>query len=443
MTTDKCGCSADNITQTNTMNENERIYFRKLGIDTICELETNNGILASSREELFGFVFGRDSCITALKLLEANEKSSTTTFDPLVKKIIAGLAELAGKEINIESGEEPGKIVHDYREKGHELLTRDLEHPWYVYPDGVMRSFDSVDSTPLFLMTVARYLRQSGDDAFLTQILPSVRNALNWILVYGDKNADGLIDYRIHPDRKHGGLDVQNWMDHPETLFHDDGSAVVLPVAPLEVQAYVYSALRSWGDILKACDPEYAQKLHQRAVELRKIFNERFPIASEHDEYLASAIDGAGKQITAVRSTMGHVLYATWKKADGSLECILDEKLIPAVVNRLMQPDMFEPAAGIRTLSTISSHFSPERYHNGTVWPHDTSMVIEGLENFGYMKEAAMIREALLKAFAFYKTPIEIFVYDGTYREFNPSFRDPACRKQAWSAAAMVAETYS
>ena len=422
-----------------SMNKDQLLSLLQLGSDTIQELETDRGILASSNEELFGFVFGRDSCIAALKLLAADVRRGTRTFFPHVRKILIGLAQLQGISVNIESGEEPGKIIHDYREKNHELLTVRLEHPWYVYPDGIMRSFDSVDATPLFLMTAARYIAASGDTALFQEIRVNIISALRWILEYADLNSDELIDYRMHPDRKSGGLYVQNWMDHETSLFHEDGSAPVMPVAPLEVQAYAYAALRMWGDMFNEDNPDFSRALHERALRLKTIFNRAFPVQSPQGFFLASGIDGSGKQIQAVRSTMGHVLWAVWRKTDGSVESILDVELIPRVAGRLMRPDLFEPHAGIRTLSTYSIGFTPDGYHNGALWPHDTSIVAEGLENFGYDADARRIRDALFEAFRYFKAPIELFVYDGgQYKDFHSSFRDPACKKQAWSAAAMV-----
>jgi len=68
-----------------------------------------------------------------------------------------------------------------------------------------------------------------------------------------------------------------------------------------------------------------------------------------------------------------------------------------------MQPDLFETNAGIRTLSKNSVKYQANSYHNGSVWPHDTSIIIEGLENFGYMQEAAEVRKALLAAYDHFK----------------------------------------
>src|SRR5579884_953831 len=129
----------------------------QLALNTIKELETENGILASSREEIFGCIFGRDSLVTCLKLLKVYSRTKDAYLLALVRKSLVNLMQLQGREVNIESGEEPGKCIHEFRPNGHERLTKLLKHPWYVYPDGAMRNYDSVDATPLLLIAAYRY----------------------------------------------------------------------------------------------------------------------------------------------------------------------------------------------------------------------------------------------------------------------------------------------
>src|SRR5947207_667601 len=107
----------------------------ELGVRSIKQLETDHGILASSREELYGCIFGRDSLITALKLLRIYEQTRDTYFLNLVEKILRNLALLQGARVNRESGEEPGKCIHEWRPSGHEHLTKRAQKPWYLYPD--------------------------------------------------------------------------------------------------------------------------------------------------------------------------------------------------------------------------------------------------------------------------------------------------------------------
>ncbi|MDP2647926.1 MAG: amylo-alpha-1,6-glucosidase [Candidatus Yanofskybacteria bacterium] len=410
-----------------------------LGLRTIRELETDNGILASSRQEIFGCIFGRDSLITSLHLLQAYRKTKNEYLIGVVKKIILNLAELQGQEENIESGEEPGKCIHEFRPDNHAHLTSRSEKPWYLYPDKIMRNYDSVDSTPLFLIALYRYYQISGDTETIQRLVPNARDAVTWLFKYGDSNLDGLIDYQFRPERTYGGLITQNWMDSGEALFHEDGSEVRYPVAPVEVQAYAYLALRLWAPYLEGIDPEQSYYMKQRAQQLWVLFNDKFKMP---DGGLASGIDGDDRQLTAVRSSIGHTLWAALDpELDGSLDCIVEESFIPKIVDRLMKEDLFEPHAGIRTLSAGSAKFNPRSYHNGSIWPHDNAMIARGLENYGYTREAELIRLSMRWAIAQFKTPLELFVYsNGSYEEYRSATGQGPCPKQAWTAAALLAE---
>ncbi len=425
------------------MNESPDITLKTLGFRSIKELETEVGILASSKTELYACIFGRDSLISALKLLRAYEKEHNEEYLTLVRKILLNLATLQGKEINIESGEQPGKIIHEYRPDHHERLTKRAARAWYVYPEGDMRNYDSVDSTPLFLMATARYIALApADIEFQIHIAPHVHAAFAWLADFGDANGDGFIDYQMHPDRTHGGLIVQSWMDSKQSLFHEDGTAVVFPIAPVEVQAYTYAALRMWASILQEEDEIFAASLTHRADALKKKFNTSYVKSVGEKFFLASAIDGTGKAVEATRSSMGHVLWAYVREQNAIVpDCILHQEHIPLLVHRLMQDDLYEPLAGIRTLSTTSRQYNPQGYHNGSIWPHDSGMIAEGMEQFGFTKEADKIRAAIAHAIRTFGTPIELVtVIDGALTHGSSESRQRACQVQAWTAATLLAE---
>jgi glycogen debranching enzyme len=389
--------------------------LKTLGINAIRELEVADGILASGRDEAYGCIFGRDSLITALSLLRAHERQPEAYYLRVAEKVLRSLANLQGRCRNIESGEEPGKIVHEYRPHKHEHLTQLAEDPWFVYPEGVMRNYDTVDATPLFLMAAAAY-QKAGDGRFAATLAMPVSAALEWLLRF-----EGFVSYEFHPDRTHGGLKVQSWMDSTESLFYEEDDArPPYPIAPVEVQAYAWAALKAWGE-------------DARAAALKKKFNHEFVLRGPKSITLAYALDGKGRKLSAPRSSMSHVLWA----AHGG-ESILDEEHIEPLRRRLLSRDLFVPSAGIRTLSNRSRHFDPMSYHNGSIWPHDTAMLADGLEQFGYRDDAARVRRALIGAYAHFKTPIELFSYKRGIKEYAPESGHRACRMQAWSAAGLL-----
>jgi glycogen debranching enzyme len=414
---------------------NENLW--KLGLASIQGLETERGILASGRNEVYGCIFGRDSLITSLFLLRVYSKNKDGYFLHLVKKILLNLAQLQGKEVNIESGEEPGKMIHEYRPSQHDHLTKfdwkkdtPWYNPWYLYPDDVLRNYDSVDATPLFLWATYEYWKQSGDIEFMLQITPCIQAGLEWVIKYGDKNGDGFVDYQFHPDRHYGGLRTQSWMDSSESLFYEsDPTTPPYPIAPVEVQAYVYVALLKWGKYFDRTD------LIAKAMKLKERFNATFIVEKHARVTLGFALDGNHRLLQSARSSIGHVLWA----ADEG-DSILETKYVQKIVRRLMRKDMFVYRAGIRTLSSRSSHFDPLSYHNGSIWPHDTAICAEGMENFGYTEEARVVREGLLNAYNHFATPIEMFTWnEGRFNEYkDPYHGQGACRVQAWSAASLL-----
>ena len=417
------------------MSEQQKERLWNLGFGSIQELETDRGILASGRDELYGCIFGRDSLITALTLLRTYECSRHEYFPDLVEKILLNLGELQGREHNIESGEEPGKIIHEFRLDRHEHLTVHAKEPWYVYPDGALRNYDSADSTPLYLMALHRYADIANRRVFLERMLPNAREALDWLL----KKTEGrFVDYAFPAERTCGGLRCQSWMDSNESLFYENrnrmaGEVPLYPIAPLEVQAYAWAALRAWSDVFAESDLAFGAHLFERAQDLKERFNDRYVIRSGRSTTLAFAIDGAGGKLISPRSSMGHVLWAAYRG-----ECILDEQYIPTVARRLLANDLFVSSAGIRTLSRRSSRYDPHSYHNGSIWPHDTAILAEGLQNFGYAEEARRVRLALLRSYTHFSAPIELFAYSRGFREYQPASGQRACRMQAWSAAGLL-----
>ena len=85
-------------------------------------------------------------------------------------------------------------------------------------------------------------------------------------------------------------------------------------------------------------------------------------------------------------------------------------------------------------MSTDDAGFSPLSYHCGTVWPHDTAIVIAGLDRSGHADLADGLAEGLLRAsLAFDLRLPELWSGEG-----RPVPYPAACRPQAWSAAAAV-----
>lgn len=416
------------------------INFRDYIYQSLLSLATEDGINASSKDEIYGCIFGRDSALTILKIIHIYARKATPCEAKLMqiaRRALLTLCALQGKEKNIESGEEPGKFIHEFRKSKFEHLTNRLDKPWYLYPDGILRNYDSIDSTPLALIALYKYWEATNDKEFLITVLPYVEMGLNWIITFGDKDKDGLIDYTLEADRQHGGLVVQSWTDSYQSLKGPDGFFPKYPISPVEVQGKAWLSLKLWSFFYQDFSPSFAQKLASQADLIKRNFNQLFVFKDNGYFYAGQAIDGDKKLIKTIT---GNPLICLW--AADRKECIIENKFIDSMVRRAFQPDLFDSDAGIRTMSISSPTFNPNRdcYHNGSFWPMLNGLISEGLENFGFETEAKLLKEASLKPILYFNSPIELYVkdQDGNFAEYLSPSGQGGCRVQAWSAAAAL-----
>ena len=92
---------------------------------------------------------------------------------------------------------------------------------------------------------------------------------------------------------------------------------------------------------------------------------------------------------------------------------------------------------GVRTMATTEGGYNPIRYHNGTVWPHDNSLIALGLYRHGHRDEANRIAVALLEAATHFRYRLpEVFAgYPREHTKFPVEY-PTACSPQAWAAGA-------
>ncbi len=409
--------------------------LRQLAYQTLLSLSTDEGINASGKEEVFGCIFGRDSAITILKILRAHSKKPALDLLAICRKALLNLVTLQGSEFNIESGEEPGKFIHEFRKDNYQHVIEKYG-PRFIYPNGFLKNYDSIDSTPLGLITLYNYYQITDDQEFLVTVLPHVEAGLNWIITFGDKDKDLFIEYDFPTVRKFAGSRVQSWTDSEESIMQANGKMPLYPIAPVEAQAYAWLALKLWADFYKDHSAKFAKKLSIYARDLKKKFNEQFIIEDNGALYAAQALDGNKNQIKTVTANSLLCLFASYKS-----ECILKEEFIGDFVKRAFMKDMFVEDAGIRTMSSRSETFNPNQdsYHNGSFWPMLNGLIVEGLENFGFQEEANLLKRASIKAVEHFGCPIEVYIKTGdSYIEWRSSNGHSSCMSQAWSAAGIL-----
>src|SRR5258708_13433715 len=87
---------------------------------------------------------------------------------------------------------------------------------------------------------------------------PVAERCLEWIDRHGDRDGDGFQEYGPRTPR---GYRNQSWRDAHDGVLDETGAFPELPIAMVELQAYVYGAKRNiaalfaaWGDQKRADD---------------------------------------------------------------------------------------------------------------------------------------------------------------------------------------------
>jgi glycogen debranching enzyme len=365
----------------------------------------NLGKLPAAGMPWFMTVFGRDTIITCLQ---------TLVFGPeLAITALHALADLQAVEDDATTDAEPGKIVHEVR-------TGKAAKRWF------RRYYGTVDATPLYLVLLSEVWRWTDDAQLLRGLRGPALRALAWIDEWGDRDGDGFVEF--HRRSEHG-LEVQSWKDSDDSQRFHDGRVAAPPIAPCEVQGYVYDAKRRIAAIAREVwrDRELGDRLEREAEELRQRFDEAFWVDARGGFY-ALALDGDKRPVDSLTSNMGHLLWSG----------IVPPERVDTVVDRLMGESLWS-GWGVRTMSTDDAGFNPLSYHNGTVWPHDNSLVAWGLARYARWPECHRIVRRMLDAAAHFDWQLpEVFA--GLRRADTPFpiAYPTAARPQAWAAGTPV-----
>jgi glycogen debranching enzyme len=353
----------------------------------------------------FMTVFGRDTAITSLQTLLLGPELATGALE--------ALAELQATDESPEIDAEPGKIVHEVRH-GRAADT------WFS------RYYGSIDSTPLFLVLLSETWRWTDDAGLATRLHEPALRALEWIDRHGDIDGDGFLEYARRAD---GGLVNQSWKDSGDSQRFHDGRWAEPPIAPVEVQAYVFAAKLGLAEIAREVwrDRPLAERLEAEAAALQARFEEAFWVP-ERGGFYALALDGEKAKVDARCSNMGHLLWSG----------IVAPERVAAVVDQLLGEDLWS-GWGIRTMACDDAAYNPLSYHNGTVWPHDTALAAWGLARHGYVEPARRVARGLIEAAGHFEWSLpEVFA--GYARDATPFpiAYPTAARPQAWAAGTPI-----
>ncbi|MGW3352451.1 amylo-alpha-1,6-glucosidase [Nonomuraea rubra] len=352
-------------------------------------------------------LFGRDSIWAARMLLPLGTELAGGTLRVLARR--------QGTKVDATSGEAPGKIMHELR-----------RHEFAVEGNGLFLPaayYGTIDATPLWICLLHDAWRWGMPEAEVAALLPAMEAALGWLADHGDADGDGFLEYL---DTSGRGLANQGWKDSGDAVRFRDGSRAEPPIALVEVQGYAYEAAMAGAALLEAYGRPGAERWRDYAGALAERFRERFWVAGG---YPALALDHGKRPVDSLTSNIGHLL------GTGLLTPAEELRIVRTLTDASMSGGF-----GLRTMSAADAGFSPLSYHCGSVWTHDTAIVISGLARSGHADLAAdLVRGLLSAAETFgYRLP-ELHAGDDRTLMGRPVPYPAACRPQAWSAAAAIA----
>lgn len=355
----------------------------------------------------FMTLFGRDSLLTAWMALPVDPTVAVGT--------LYTLAALQGKDVDPQTEEEPGRILHESR-----------LGPDSVAVLGGRNYYGTVDATPLFVALLGEAWRWGASETDIRALLPAADNALSWMEHYGDRDGDGFLEYQRATDR---GLTNQGWKDSWDGINDLSGRLAEPPIALCEVQGYAYAAWLARADLAEAFgDHERAHSCRERAGKLKQLFAERFWLPESG--YIALALDGHKRHVDSLTSNAAQCLWSGIVTDEHAAELIL----------RLSRSDM-DSGFGLRTLSEQMAAYNPMSYHNGSVWPHDNALCIAGLMRYSHLPGAVelahRLAEGLLRAAVSFGARLpELFCGFAAEAFGSPIPYPTSCSPQAWASAA-------
>ena len=353
----------------------------------------------------FATQFGRDAIITSLQTLWINPQ--------VAAGVLRFLASTQAQDESAFRDSQPGKIMHEMR-RGEMAALREVPFAQY---------YGGVDTTPLFVMLAGKYERQTGDRTLVDEIWGTLVAATGWIERRLDNSSTGFLDYARGEQT---GLVNQAWKDSHDSMFHADGRFPRGPLAVVEVQGYAYAALWAISELAAVRgDQERSAAWRARAERLRTAIEQRFWIPEM--SFYAIAIDGDGQPCNIHASNAGHLLF-----------CGVPSEERAAIVAQKLSSSRFSSGWGIRTLADGEARYNPMSYHNGSVWPHDTSLCAAGIAHYGGRSQVAQILSEIFEAANHFSMRLpELYCGFARISGQGPAPYPVACLPQAWSSGSV------
>ena len=263
----------------------------------------------------FGWFFGRDSLYTLYAINGYGDFAlSKSELEFLIKR-----------------QREDGKIMHEYSQTAAAI-------DWRAFP----YMYAAADSTPLFLLAVADYVKSSGDVDFLKAHRDTIEKA--WTFETDpahDTDHDGIYD------NSQGTGWVESW---PGGMPHQEIYLALLDQQASSAMSYIEKQL---NDSAKAGDAE------RRADSLAKTINSEYWDAEKHCYAFSRNMDGSQDRTSTVYPAL-----AWWDPAGGKSILAQPEGCLSQFAASALNTDW-----GLRDVADTEPVYDGMSYHQGSVWP--------------------------------------------------------------------------
>lgn len=327
--------------------------------------------------------FTRDSIISALLANDLDMLKNQLEFNIIHQ----------GNSINPNTGEEEGKIFHEFPgfeiEKGSDKFT----------------TYNGCDTTALFIIGVSYYVDESGDVSFLKKNNESIMKAVSYILNHLNENNE-FVESPSFSNTSSYALKVTYWKDSV-LLDRIDGEPSY-PIVYTLVHILNMVAIKKISKLLE--NKELYQIYENMKVALENLYDEK-------NKCFYIAKDSLGLISGVTTDSLHALMYLE--------EDDISNKVLQGIAQ---SSKLLETEIGYRTMSKELAEKMEDSYHAKTVWPFEQAVIHRGASKFNF-KEICKISGKILKK-------IETENYEIYTITDNSDFDAGGCHTQLWTIAA-------
>jgi len=327
----------------------------------------------------FPKVFARDSIISGILMKDAYFLRNFLLFAALRQ----------GKKANPLSGEEPGKIFHEYPAKKIGNLSTE---------------YAACDSNALFIIGMHFYFTLTKDKSFIKKNKLFIKRASDYILNHLNSKGAFLEDPAFCKANRFA-LNVTYWKDS-ELIERKHG----IPNYPV---CFTLAHIQNMAGLRSAFALLQSQGLLQKVKKMKSYLNKELFDYKTGAFYLAKDSKGG---ISAISSDLLHALFYL-KPGD------ISNKTLKGIAKA---SEVLETDHGYSVLDPKKAHLMKNPYHSKAIWPFEQALIHSGAKKFKLKK----IAEKASRILPYLDTNPEVFFIS------KKAIKRGGCDPQLWTIAA-------